>query len=189
MTFLSIAVAGYAISLVALPETRNPFVAELFANKAFAAHAHMLGGAIALVTGAFQFNKTLRARYLAWHRRAGQVYVVAVLTGGVGSLMLAVEGSGGLVAKWGFGMMGVAWMYSTVMAWVKIRGKDVASHQVWMTRSFALTLSAVTLRFYLPGALSSGMSFSEVYPVIAWMAWVPNLLVVEWFLLRGARAS
>ena len=70
------------------------------------------------------------------------------------------------------------------MAYLAIRGGDVARHQQWMIRSFALTLAAVTLRVYLPLAFANQVPFEVSYPVIAWMCWVPNLIVAEWFLLR-----
>ena len=56
-----------------------------------------------------------------------------------------------------------------------------------MIRSYALTLAAVTLRIYLPGALALGVPYDLAYPPIAWLCWVPNLLVAEWWLLREGR--
>jgi hypothetical protein len=47
-------------------------------------------------------------------------------------------------------------------------------------RNFALTFAAVTLRIYLPLSNVVGIDFDVAYPVIAWIAWVPNLLVAEW---------
>jgi hypothetical protein len=57
-----------------------------------------------------------------------------------------------------------------------------------MIRSFALTLAAVALRVYLPSALAAGIEFETAYPIIAWLCWVPNLLVVE-FLIGRSLAS
>ena len=56
-----------------------------------------------------------------------------------------------------------------------------------MIRSFALTFAAVTLRIWLGISQASGMDFDVAYPVIAWVAWVPNLLVAEWWIRRGRR--
>ena len=64
------------------------------------------------------------------------------------------------------------------------------THRAWMYRSYALTLAAVTLRIYLPLAGIAGIGFADSYPAISWMCWVPNLLVVEWFILtRPTRAT
>ncbi len=52
-----------------------------------------------------------------------------------------------------------------------------------MLRSFALTFSAITLRFwkvilvylFQPAPM-------DVYQIIAWLGWIPNLLIVEYYL-------
>ncbi len=33
-----------------------------------------------------------------------------------------------------------------------------------------------------PFSLRIGVDFSESYPVVAWLAWVPNLILTEWYL-------
>jgi hypothetical protein len=50
-----------------------------------------------------------------------------------------------------------------------------------MIRSFALTFAAVTLRIYLPLAIiqNQGEFPLDAYRAIAWLAWVPNLIVAE----------
>jgi hypothetical protein len=53
-----------------------------------------------------------------------------------------------------------------------------------MARSAALTCAALTLRLYLPFPPALGFTFAEGYRFIAWACWVPNLLVVEYFLRR-----
>lgn len=66
-----------------------------------------------------------------------------------------------------------------------MRRGDIATHRQWMMRNFALTFAAVTLHIYLnilTGPLE--ISFAEAYASVAWISWVPNLLIVEWFLLR-----
>ncbi|MFV3517468.1 DUF2306 domain-containing protein, partial [Mycobacterium tuberculosis] len=63
----------------------------------------------------------------------------------------------------------------------------IASHRRWMVRSFALTLAAVTLRIYLPLSDVLGIGFAASYPVVAWLCWVPNMAVVEWYLRSGPR--
>ena len=45
-----------------------------------------------------------------------------------------------------------------------------------------MTFGAVTLRIYLGLFALAGVPFEEAYPAVAWLAWVPNLLLVEWFL-------
>ena len=54
-----------------------------------------------------------------------------------------------------------------------------------MIRNFALTFAAVTLRAYMgimTGALD--LDFNVAYPTIAWICWVPNLILAEWVIIR-----
>ena len=46
-----------------------------------------------------------------------------------------------------------------------------------MIRSYALTLAGVTLRLDVPAALLGPFAFSTAYAAIAWLCWVPNLLI------------
>ena len=184
MALASVGVAGYAISNALVPGLRQDFVVNMFAERPIGSLGHLLGGGIALAVGVFQFNRTLRNRFLNLHRWMGRIYVLACWVGGLAGLYGALYTQGTPAARFGFGMLAVTWLISTSMAYLAIRGGDVARHQQWMIRSFALTLAAVTLRVYLPLAFANQVPFEISYPVIAWMCWVPNLIVAEWFLLR-----
>lgn len=183
MTLLALGVAGYAAAALLVPGFRTPFVRTLYIESPGAMPLHLVGGLLAIAVGAFQVNGRLRARYLSWHRVLGRVYVVAVVTGGVAGLVLAVRAFGGLASNFGFGLLAACWLGATLNAWRHIRRGDVRSHRAWMLRSYALTLAAVTLRLYLPASQAAGIAFEAAYPAIAWLCWVPNLLVVEWFLI------
>lgn len=99
--------------------------------------------------------------------------------------MLAGSADGGLVGRLGFATLAIIWLYSGWQAYAAVRRGDIATHRQWMMRNFALTFAAVTLRIHLnilTGPLE--ISFAEAYASVAWISWVPNLLIVEWFLLR-----
>ena len=188
MMVLATGVAGYAAAALLSSSLRTPFVQDLFANLPFSTTAHLVGGLLALVFGGLQLSSTLRRKHLDWHRWFGRIYVVAVLVSGTGGLVMAVDSTGGVVAHFGFGLMAVCWLYCTGNAFRYIRGGDVQQHRAWMLRSYALTLAAVTLRIYLPVSQLAGIEFIEAYRAIAWLCWVPNLLVVEWLVLARERA-
>jgi hypothetical protein len=40
------------------------------------------------------------------------------------------------------------------------------------------------LRIYLPLSQVYGIPFEPAYQTIAWLCWVPNLIVAEWLILR-----
>jgi hypothetical protein len=69
------------------------------------------------------------------------------------------------------------------MAYRMIRLRKIAAHRRWMIRNFALTYAAVTLRLEMP---LLGMAFGDVlgYQLVAWVCWIPNLLVAE-AIVRG----
>jgi len=180
---LSIPVGLYAF-LFQFQEIGDPSVHERFAQLPTFALFHVLGAGVALLIGGFQFSSTLRNRYPHIHRWVGRIYLTAVMLGGIGGVATATQAGGGLVAQFGFALLGLVWLYSAAQAYLAIRSKRIAEHRVWMMRNFALTFAAVTLRLYLPLLGAAGFEFEQSYPVVAWIAWVPNLIFVEWFLLR-----
>lgn len=97
---------------------------------------------------------------------------------------MAFHAFGGLPSRLGFGLLAAAWLATGLLAYRAIRARDVAGHRRWMIRNFSLTFAAVTLRLYLPAAVVSGMKFEVAYPLIAWLCWVPNLLLAEFFFNR-----
>lgn len=188
MTFLALAVACYAAALLALPDFRPSLVRALIAERPIAAMAHFGGSAFALAIGAFQLNAWLRARFAGGHRWLGRLYMAGVLAGGVSGFLLALQSSAGTVAQAGFALLAVCWLGITFAAYRHIRAGNIAEHRRWMIRSFALTFAAVTLRIYLPVSQIAGIAFPLAYSAIAWLCWMPNLLVAE-FYLRFAGAG
>ena len=80
----------------------------------------------------------------------------------------------------------MTWLYTTSQGWLTARARRFDEHRAWMIRSFALTFGAVTLRIYLPLSQVADIPFPTAYPIIAWLAWVPNLMIAELYLRRGA---
>jgi hypothetical protein len=181
---LGILVATYALSALLVPAVRSPLIANLIVSTPVLLVLHLTGGAVAIAIGAFQLSSRIRARRIAVHRWLGRLYVLGVLVGGVASLLLSLRADGGLAARLGFGMLALLWLVSTGAAYIHIRNRRIELHRVWMLRSYALTFAAVTLRIWLPLSQTAGIPFQEAYVAIAWLCWVPNLVVVEWFILR-----
>lgn len=188
MTFLALGVAAYAATALLSTSLRPPFVQDLFANLPIAISVHLAGGIIAIVLGAFQVNSRLRSRFLSIHRWSGRAYIVAVLAGGAAGFTLALQSFGGLVTHFGFGLMAICWVVTTLNAYRHIRRGNLVAHRAWMLRSYALTLAAVTLRIYIPLSQVAAIEFEAAYQVISWLCWVPNILVVEWFVLARTTA-
>jgi len=86
---------------------------------------------------------------------------------------------GGLVAHTGFFLLGVLWLATTALALSAILQRRITLHREWMVRGYALTFAAVTLRLWLPLLAAVSGSFEEAYQTVAWLCWVPNLIVAE----------
>ncbi|MEX0964583.1 MAG: DUF2306 domain-containing protein [Pseudohongiellaceae bacterium] len=184
MTFLACSIGVYALANALVPSLRQGFVVNMIEQSSVTGVAlHFIAGGIVLMVGALQFNASLRAKYPHIHRMLGRLYVTGCLIGGFAGLYLAFYSTGGIVSHWGFGMLAVSWIVTTSMAYRHIRAGNVRIHQDWMIRSYALTLAAVTLRVYLPISQMSGYDFEEAYQAIAWLCWVPNLIIAEWFII------
>jgi len=182
MTLSAIVVALYALGLLAVPSIRPPFIQNLFTHFPEVTVIHFIGGAIAIVAGAFQFSSSLRQKHLSVHRLLGRFYVGSIIFSGIAGLVLAVNSVGGFYVQTGFGLMAIFWLGTTFMAYRLIRQRNVKAHENWMIRSYAVTLAGVTLRLYLGMSVVLGIKFFDAYPVLAWLCWVPNLLIAEFFI-------
>lgn len=187
MLVLALSIALYAALVLLLPGFGPPFVAERRAVMPLVVIGHLAGGVIAMTIGPFQLNTRLREKAFGRHRWMGRTYAVAVLVGGSCALILSFWSQQGFVTHAGFGMLAVLWLTSTVMAWRRILAGDQAGHRRWMIRSYALTLAAVTLRIWLPLWLAAGLPFGPAYQAVAWVCWVPNLVIAEWLVLPRYR--
>jgi uncharacterized membrane protein len=189
MLFLSLMLfllAGRYLSLdpeVYFPEQRLVYVAHTTALI-----MHIVGAMLAIIIGPFQFLPGIRkGRFLNIHRWLGRTYLLGVLFGGLGGLYMAQFAHGGIISRLGFAGLGLLWLYSGFRAYKHIRNKEIEQHREWMTRNYALTFAGVMLRLWVPTFTSVGVDFLTAYVIIAWLCWVPNLLVAEWIIQRRSQ--
>jgi Predicted membrane protein (DUF2306) len=149
-------------------------------------YIHVYTSLFALVAGFTQFWRWLLRRHKQWHRRMGYLYIVTVVfISGPASLVMGWYANGGLGSRIAFLLLGTLWIFFTVKAWQKALAKDIAAHKRFMIRSYALTLSAITLRawkvliiyVFEPGPM-------DAYRIVAWLGWVGNWLVAEYIIYR-----
>ncbi|WP_144473678.1 DUF2306 domain-containing protein [Bacillus tropicus] len=147
---------------------------------------HITTSIVALVIGPFTLSTKFRERNINRHRIAGRIYMVGILLGGISGLYLSFYATGGLVAKLGFGLLSVLWLTSAYQALHRVKNKKIKDHRNWMIRNYALTFAAVTLRMWLPLfiVLFGIEQFELSYAIIAWLAWVPNVIVAELFIRK-----
>ena len=145
---------------------------------------HVAGAATALLVSPLQLIPRIRRGMPALHRWLGRIYVLSCTVGGIAGVPLAFGSAAGPIATAGFGLLAVAWLVTTLRGWRAGFGKRIADHRAWMIRSFSLTYAAVTLRIYLAILPTLPLAFIDGYRAIAFLCWVPNLLVAELFLRR-----
>jgi uncharacterized membrane protein len=181
---LSFGVAAYVVfayGLMPLGALVHPDMKAAFLSHATGIYIHAFASIAALILGPFQFSASFRQRRPALHRWAGRLYLtVGVLAGGLSGLYLSQYAFGGPVAQLGFTVLAGLWLFTGLSAYLAARRGAFEAHRRWMVRNFSLTLAAVTLRIYLPVATTMGIEFATAYPIIAWLCWVPNIVVAEW---------
>jgi len=180
------AIVGYACWPVgALVE---PDMRASFETHALGIRIHAFCAALALLLGPLQFMSKLRARHPAVHRLCGRLYLlVGVGGGGLSGLHVAAFAYGGPAAQGGFTSLALAWLYTGTRAYTAVRRLDIESHRRWMMRNYALSFAAVTLRIYVGIGMAAGGSLGAIYPWIAWLCWIPNLVLVEYAIQRSMR--
>ena len=143
-------------------------------------YIHVYSSILVLLTG---FLAIIRVKFnkIKIHQYAGKAYVFVILfLAAPTGIYMGFFANGGFFSKISFVILGIFWWFSTFKAYQLIRQKNYKAHQQWMWRSFALTLSAITLRlwkwiivyFFHPSPM-------DVYQIVAWLGWIPNILLIE----------
>jgi len=147
----------------------------------FAFFVHIYASMWALLAGFTQFSSHIQEFYPRLHRIFGYVYVVDVLLiTGPASLLMSFYANGGITSKVAFVLLAIGWIVFTAIALIKAKQGDFAAHRRFMIRSYALTLSALTLRAWKWSITNTvELPPMDVYRAVAWLGWVPNLIFAE----------
>src|SRR5690606_23584482 len=97
------------------------------------------------------------------------------------ALVMSFYANGGRVAQISFFSLTLCWILCTWIVFQKAKKGDYISYVKCILRSYALTLSAVTLRFYayLFDVFNVNLPPRETYILISYLSWIPNLLFVQ----------
>ncbi len=150
---------------------------------------HVFTSLFALAAGFTQFAPALLRRWPSVHRWMGRLYVVNVcLVTGPASFIMALYANGGLTSRLAFGTLAILWILTTALAYRTALRRRWPEHRAWMIRSYALTLSAITLRAWKVVLVAAfHPAPMDLYRIVAWLGFVPNLLVAEWLLRQKNR--
>lgn len=147
---------------------------------------HVYASMWVLLAGFTQFSSQIQSFYPRVHRALGYVYVTNVLLiTGPAAFLMGLYANGGLTSKIAFVTLAVLWFAFTAIALIKAKNGDFVAHRKFMIRSYALTLSALTLRAWKWGITNSvELPPMDVYRAVAWLGWVPNLIAAELIIRR-----
>ena len=140
-------------------------------------YGHIAFGGLALLVGWLQFGEKWRLHNMGLHRNVGQIYVVSVLISGICGFFIGFHATGGIIPVSGFISLSVVWLTTTVLGFDAARKGQIEKHRRFMVYSYASCFAAVTLRIWLPLLEMLLGNFLDAYRIVAWLAWVPNLIV------------
>ncbi|MFN0015094.1 MAG: DUF2306 domain-containing protein [Saprospiraceae bacterium] len=164
--------------------TKQHIIHLLHYQAAF--YLHIFPALLVLTAGLTQFSGYILRHAPTLHRWVGRAYVLSILVVcGPAGMLMAWYANGGLVAQSSFLVLSGLWWWCTWVAWRAIRSGDVRRHGAWMLRSYALTLSAITLRIMQFGlAMYTDIDPEDAYRLVAWPSWVMNFVLVEVFIRK-----
>lgn len=148
-------------------------------------YTHVFTSSLVLLAGFTQFNGYILRRVPRLHRVMGYIYVLTVVfVSGPAALVMGFYANGGPPARTSFVLLSSLWIVFTALAWWFAIRKRFLLHGAFLYRSYALTLSALTLRSYtyILQWMQADIHPRDLYIVTAWLSWVPNLLVAEWLI-------
>lgn len=185
MTTMAVLIGTYGIAVVVSGFAILPD--EISANDfPIALRIHIVTASAALVLGPWQFSQRIRLKRPKLHRFTGRTYVVLALVAATTGAVAAPTTANGPAAGGGFLVLGVLWFITTSRAFTTARRRDLTAHRMWATYSSALAYAGVMLRLYLGVSGAAGVEFDDGYPAIAWLCWLPNLILAHWLIRRVA---
>jgi hypothetical protein len=146
---------------------------------------HVFTALFTLLAGFSQFSGWLLKNHKQWHRRLGWFYAITVIAlAGPSGFVIGLFANGGFWSQLAFCLLAFLWIMFTIKAVLSALKKEFTTHKKWMWRSFALTLSAITLRAWKYVLVAQfHPKPMEVYQIVAWLGWVGNLIIVESYII------
>jgi len=117
-----------------------------FTHYKIAFYIHVTFSVFSLFAGFTQFSRKIRMQYTKVHKTVGWMYLVSVvLLAAPSGLIIGYYANGGFWSQFAFCLLAIGWFWFTLKAFLNIKQGDCHKHQIFMIRSFALTLSAFTI--------------------------------------------
>ncbi|TPN87800.1 DUF2306 domain-containing protein [Aquimarina algicola] len=152
-----------------------------FTHYKIAFYIHVFFSIFSLLAGFTQFSTKIRVNYARLHKGIGWLYLVSIIVFAAPSgLIIGYYANGGFWSQLAFCLLALGWFWFSLQSLLALTQKKYRKHQIFAIRSFALTLSAITLRLwkYLIVLIFQPRPM-DVYQIVAWLGWVLNLIIAE----------
>ena len=195
LAFLTLAFFWYMMLNIVWPYTSGETDVDFLQTKQHVIHLahyrwafylHIFSSLYILAAGLTQFSDFTTKKNLFLHRWIGKGYVLLVLfVSAPAGFVMAYYANGNSSTQFSFMLLSVLWFATTWKAYDVIKNqKNIEAHRRWIIRSYALTLSAITLRimqFFIANYVET-ISPEESYNLIAYPSWVLNIVVGELYI-------
>lgn len=153
---------------------------QLFHYK-IAFFTHVYTSIFLVAFGWIQFSSFIRKKYQKLHRNFGKLYILIILLfSGPSGLIMSYYANGGIISQTAFVILSVLWILFTYLSFHYAKKLDFKKHQQFAIRSFALTLSAISLRLFKFIIVFLFQPFPmDTYRIVSWLGWTFNLLLAE----------
>jgi Predicted membrane protein (DUF2306) len=152
-------------------------------------YIHIFAGSLCISTALIQFSRYILKKTKAVHRWSGKIYVFVVLfLGAPTGLYMSFFAKDGFWERALFMFMAIFWFITTFYGLTAIHKKNVLAHKIWMMRSYAMAMTAVTFRVYHMAFYLLGWGHLENYEVSLWISVIGNMLFAEYVIYRKSRS-
>lgn len=152
-------------------------------------YLHIFAGMFCIGSALLQFSSGILRKRKKIHVWSGRIYVMVVLLiGAPTGLYMSFFAKGSMAERGLFMFMAVSWFFFTLKGFTSILRKQVLAHKIWMIRSYAMALTAVTFRVYYIVLYLYDVPLTLNYEVSLWISVVGNLMLAELLIYRRSRA-
>ncbi len=151
-------------------------------------YIHIAAGALCIGTALIQFSRYILKKSKGIHRISGKIYVFVVLfLGAPTGLYMSFFAKGSFWERALFMFMAAWWFITTLYGLTTIHKRNVVAHKIWMMRSYAMAMTAVSFRVFHLVFYILGWDHLENYEISLWISVIGNMLFAEWMIYRQSK--
>jgi len=137
---------------------------------------HILFGMTAFLLGPFQFISRIRKNYVKTHRTMGKIYLCSIAAAAPAGIYMALTSKVNFVYASGLFMLAIAWITTSLIAYISIRKGLITIHREWMVRSYVVTFAFATFRLFDDVLAKLGVGPDDLRAaLLSWACWAVPL--------------